>query len=196
MGNPLLSLLLYLLVISSVAWLFQSLSINSVLYAENLDRYWTVLLGEKSLPPSNTDAIGYVGLKFQDDLTRLVYTVNAENIGNVTGIYIYKGDKNQNGTIVLDLLKAEREHKSDDPKVVNVTSEGKMTGTLSIGGATKNDLQGVLKGKTLSGLHNLMVNGTLYISIHTKDFPQGEIRGNSFVGIDRLFPDIPDVNWK
>ena len=184
------------LVVASVIWLFQLFSINPMLYAEDLDRYWTVLLGEKSLPPSDTDAIGYVGLKFQDDLTRLVYTVNAENIGNVTGIYIYKGDKNQNGSIVLDLLKAEKEHGSDDPKVVNVTSEGKITGTLSIGGATKNDLQGVLKGKTLSDLHNLMVNGTLYISIHTKGFPQGEIRGNSFVGIDRLFPDFVDIKWK
>jgi hypothetical protein len=172
-------------------------TVLSTVYAVvNLDRYWSVLTGDQQIPPVNTNSIGYIGLKFPDDLTRLVYTVNAENIGNVTGIYIYKGDKNQNGTIVLDLLKAEREHKSDDPKIVNVTSEGKITGTLSIGGATKNDLQGVLKGKTLSDLHNLMVHRTLYISIHTKDFPQGEIRGNSFVGIDRLFPDIPDVNWK
>ena len=62
----------------------------------------------------NSDARGYVGLKFQDDLTRIVFTVNAENIGNVTGIWIYKGDKNQNGTVVLDLLKAEKDHKFDD----------------------------------------------------------------------------------
>jgi hypothetical protein len=56
----------------------------------------------------NSDARGYVGLKFQDDLTRFVFTVNAENIGKVTGIYIYKRDKNQNGTEVLDLLKAKK----------------------------------------------------------------------------------------
>jgi len=49
-------------------------------------------------------------------LTRFVFTVNAENIGNVTSIYIYKGDKNQNGTVVLDLLKAEKELKIDEAK--------------------------------------------------------------------------------
>ncbi|MGI8834590.1 MAG: CHRD domain-containing protein, partial [Nitrososphaeraceae archaeon] len=61
-----------------------------------------VLTGDRQIPPVNTDARGYVGLKFQDDLTRFVFTVNAENIGNVTSIYLYKGDKNQNGTVVLD----------------------------------------------------------------------------------------------
>ena len=65
--------------------------------------------GDRQIPPVNTDARGYVGLKFQDDLSRFVFTVNAENIGNVTGIYIYKGDRNQNGTVVLDLLKAEKD---------------------------------------------------------------------------------------
>ena len=41
-----------------------------------------------------------------------------------------------------------------------------------------------------------MVNGSSYIVINTKEFPNGEIRGNSFVGIDRVFPDIPDIKWK
>ena len=64
----------------------------------------------------NTDAHGYVGLKFDDDLGVFVFTVNAENIGNVTGIYVYKDDKNQNGSVVLDLLKAEKERKVNDIK--------------------------------------------------------------------------------
>lgn len=93
------------------------------------------------------------------------------------------------------MLKAEREHKSNDLKIVHITPKGKTTGTLSFGGATKDDLQGQLKGKSLSDLHELMANGTIYISIHTKDFPHGEIRGNSFVGLQRLFPDTADIKW-
>jgi hypothetical protein len=58
------------------------------------------------------------------------------------------GDKNQNGTVVLDLLKAEREHKSDDAKIVHITPKGKTTGTFSVGGATKADLEGQLKSKS------------------------------------------------
>jgi hypothetical protein len=128
-------------------------------------------------------------------MTWLLFTVNAENIGNVTGVYLYQNDTNQSGTKVLDLLKAERKHPTDDAKIVNITSKGKMTGTLSVGGATKDDLQGQLKGKSVSDLHELMVNGSVDIIIHTKDFPNGEIRGNSFVGLHRLFPDTSDIKW-
>ena len=65
-----------------------------------------------------------------------------------------------------------------------------------MGGAISDDLQGQLKGKTLSDLHKLIDNGRVDVSIHTKDFPNGEIRGNSFVGIDRIFPDFADIKWK
>ncbi len=68
-------------------------------------------------------------------------------------------------------MKAEEELPIDDVKIVNVTSEGKLTGTLAAGGATKDDLQGELKEKSLSDFYNLMVNGSIYIIVHTKDFP-------------------------
>ena len=162
---------------------------------ENLDRYWSILTGDQQTPPVTTDAIGYVGLKFQDDRTRLLYIVNAEHIGKVTAVYLYQIDKPQNGKIVLDLLHSPRELKSID-KVVDKTPQGKTKGTVSMGGAISDDLHGQLKGKTLSDLHKLIDNGTVYITIHTKDFPNGEIRGNSFVGIDRIFPDFTDIKWK
>ena len=182
-----------------IAWIVISSQLiysNPVVNAANqIDRYWSGLMGDRQIPPVNTDARGYVGLKFQDDLTKFVFTVNAENLGNVTSIYLYKGDKNQNGTVVLDLLKAEEELPIDDVKIVNVTSEGKLTGTLAAGGATKDDLQGELKEKSLSDFYNLMVNGSIYIIVHTKDFPNGEIRGNSFVPMDDLFPEDSRIKW-
>ena len=161
--------------------------------AEDLDRYWSILTGDQQTPPVTTDAIGYVGLKFQDDRTRLLYIVNAEHIGKVTAVNLYQIDKEQNGIIVLDLLHSPRELKSID-KVVDKTPQGKTKGTVSMGAAISDDLQGQLKGKKLSDLHKLIHNGTVYISIHTKDFPNGELRGNSFVEIDRLFP-ATDIHW-
>jgi hypothetical protein len=148
------------------------------------------------IPPVKTDAVGYIGLKYPDDMSKMVYTVNAENIGNVTGIYFYLEDGNHNDTVVLYLLKAESKHKSDDAKIVNITAEGKTTGTFTVGGATKKDLEGMLKGKSIADLLELMFKGKLYVSIHTKDFPNGEIRGNSIVGMHRLFPDDADIKWK
>ena len=151
---------------------------------------------DQIIPPVKTDAIGYIGLKYLDDMSKMVYTVNAKNIGNVTGIYFYLEDRNHNDTVVLELLKAESKHKSDNAKIVNISTEGKTSGTLSVGGATKKGLEGLLKGKSIEDLHELMVKGKLYVSIHTKDFPNGEIRGNSFVGMHRLFPDDADIKWK
>jgi sRNA-binding regulator protein Hfq len=188
--------LLYVLIIASVVLSVHLLNSYQMTYAvENLDRFWSILTGEQQTPPVITDAIGYVGLKFQDDRTKLMYSVHAEHIRKVTAVYLYQIDKTQNGTIVLDLLHSPRELKSID-KVVDKTPQGKTKGTVSMGGAISDDLQGQLKGKTLSDLHKLIDNGTVYISIHTNDFPNGEIRGNSFVGIDRIFPDFTDIKWK
>jgi hypothetical protein len=185
-----------LIIIAMTALLAQLSYSNFIVNAAGqIDRYWSGLTGDRQIPPVNTDARGYVGLKFDDDLGVFVFTVNAENIGNVTGIYVYKGDKNQTGTVVLDLLKAEKDHKIDDVKILNVTSKGKLTGTLASGGATKDNLQGELKGKSLSDFYNLMVNGSLYVVVHTKDFPNGEIRGNSFVAMDDLFPKDFEIKW-
>jgi hypothetical protein len=130
-------------------------SVSIVNAAENLDRNWSVLTGERQLPPNDTNALGYAGLKFQDDRTRLVYIVNAEHIGKVTAVNLYQTDKEQNGTLVLDLLHSPRELMKGVDKVVDKTLEGKTKGTISIGGATRDDLQGQLKGKTLSDLHEL-----------------------------------------
>ena len=92
------------------------------------------------------NALGYVGLKFQDDRTRLVYIVNAEHIGKVTAVNLYQTDNKQNGTLVLDLLHSPRELMKGADKVVGKTLEGKTKGTISICGATRDDLQGQLKG--------------------------------------------------
>ena len=191
-----MSCLISLLLVALIVPLSQvNNNVSIVNAAENLDRYWSILTGDQQIPPVTTDAIGYVGLKFQDDRTRLTYSVHGEHIGKVTAINLYQIDKTQNGTVVLDLLHSPRELKSID-KVVDKTPQGKTKGTVSMGAAISDDLQGQLEGKSLSDLHRLIDNGTVYVSIHTKDFPNGEIRGNSFVGIDRIFPDFTDIRWK
>lgn len=167
------------------------LFINPVAYAVNLDRYWSILTADQQVSPTNSTAKGFFGAKFMNNFSRVVYSVNVEGIGNVTGIYL----KNQNGTIILDLLNETRELRKNIDKVV-YHNNGITRGTIALGAATKKDLQGTLEGKPLYSLLASMVNGSSYIVINTKEFPNGEIRGNSFVGIDRVFPDIPDIKWK
>ena len=188
--------LMYLLIIISVVSLSLLLySIPTVNAVDQLDRYWIVLDGDQQIPLVETDAVGFVGLKFQDDTTRLVYNINLDNIHNVTGVSLYHKNKDQNGTLVLDLLKEAGESNREFAKVSEITRAGEITGTISLGGVTKEDLSGELQGKSLSDLRELMHNGELYITVHTKDFPNGEISGYSFIGIDRIFPDLDEFEW-
>ena len=194
-NNLITSTLFYLLIVASVIWVSIIVYLNPMLYAENVDRYWSVLTGDSQVPPVNTAAVGYIGLKFSEDSSKLVFIVNVDNIDNITGVNLYQANKTQKGVVILDLLNAEREHKSNDAKIVNV-KKYEIEGTLTVGGVTSNDLQGQLQGKSLSDLHKLMTDGRLYVSIETKEFPNGEIRGDEFIPVDRVFPDVSDVQWK
>lgn len=186
---------LQFLIILSALSVSQLIHSNPMASAENVDRYWVVLGGDEQIPPVLTDAHGFVGLKFAEDLSKLVYIVNVDNVKNVTGVSIYQGNKN-NGTVVLDLLKEAKELKSDDPKIVNIDRGGKISGTVAVGGVTADDLQGELNGKSLAELRKMMTDGSLYVTVYTKDYPNGEISGDSFVAVDRVFPDLSDFNWK
>lgn len=160
-----------------------------------VDRYWVALNGDQQIPPVDTDALGFVGLKFSDGSTQVIYNVNIHNIDNVTGIYLYHGKDAQNASRVLDLLKKTRESNREVQRASDITPEGQTTGTVSLGGITKKDLSGDLKGKSIPDLYKLMLDGMLYVVVHTKDFPDGEIRGDTFVGMDDVFHDSDKFNW-
>jgi hypothetical protein len=185
------------LICASVVILAQPISYDRLIYAvDQLDRYWVVLTGDQLFPPVNTNAIGFVGLKFQDDTTRLIYNVNLDNIFNVTGVYLYHKSGDNNRTEVLDFMKETKESNEEFHEVLDITKEGNVTGTISYGGVTKNDLGGHLKGKSLSDLRDLIIEGKMYIGVNTRNYPDGEIGGHSFVPIDRVFPDLDEFKWK
>jgi hypothetical protein len=86
--------LICLLPVASIAFLSELIYANPVVFAENVYRYWTVLDGDQQIPTNNTNARGFVSLKFQEDMSRLVYNVNVDNIDNITGVYLYHGNEN------------------------------------------------------------------------------------------------------
>ena len=179
-----------------ISLLCQMICLSGSTYAvDQLDRYWMVLSGDQHTPPINTNAIGFVGLKFQDDTTRLIYNVNLDNINNVTGVYIYYIDDTNNRTKVLDFVLETRESNIGFIKVSDKIREGEVTGTICYGGITKEDLGDPLKGKALSNLRDLMTDGKMYVGVSTKNYHDGEIGGNLFVPIDRVFPDMNEFKW-
>jgi CHRD domain-containing protein len=187
---------LLLFVLATAILLYQSIYSPQVVHAvDQLDRYWVVLSGDQQTPTVDTNAIGFVGLKFQDDTSRLIYNVNLDNIQNVTGIYLYHREDGHNRTEVLDFMKETKESNKEFHEVLNITKEGNVTGTISYGGVTKNDLGGYLKGKSLSDLRDAMTGGKMYIDVTTRNYPDGEIGGNIFIPIDRVFPDLNEFRW-
>ena len=62
-----LNLTYLLITISVVSLSLLVYSIPTVNAVDQLDRYWIVLDGDQQIPPVETDAVGFVGLKFQDD---------------------------------------------------------------------------------------------------------------------------------
>ena len=180
--------------------LFGMIYSNATVNAVPVDRYWSVLESHEQTPSTN-DPHGFVGVKFREDFKQLVYNINVNNIHNITGIYLYNsGDiaKNKNSTMILDLLQESKEVKVKDRfKEANIllSKKHEVEGTVAVGGVTSDDLQGELKGKSLTTLHKLVQNEDVYVVVSTKDFPQGEIFGREFVPIDRFFPDTSDFKW-
>jgi CHRD domain-containing protein len=183
-----------LVVVTSVFSVLLAYSALVVNVYGQLDRYWMVLSGDQQSPAVNTDAIGLVSLKFDEDSTRLIYNVNLDNIHNVTGVYLYYSSPNGNDTKILNLLKEAKESNKQF-KVSETSGPVETTGTVGLGGVTKHDLKGPLKGNSLPHLHKLVDDGKVFVVVHTEDFPNGEIRGNSFVAIDRVFPDLNEFRW-
>ena len=173
-----------------------SLLCNTGVNAVSVDRYWTVLEGDDG---SNTSASGFIGVKFREDFKQLVYNVNVNNIGNITGIYLYsRADDTKNQTMILDLLREAKEVRVKDifQETNNLLNKKhQIEGTVAVGGATSEDLQGELRGKSLKALHKLLVDGDAFVEITTKQYPQGEIGGGDFVPIERFFPDTTDFRW-
>jgi len=131
----------------------------------------------------------------------MVFNVNVNNIDNITGIYLYNhGDntQNRNATMILDLLNKSKEVKVKDKfkeasKMLSKKHE--IEGTVPVGGVTSDDLEGVLKGKSLKSFHKLVQNKIVNVIVATNEFLQGEIYGRQFVPNDRFFPDISDFKW-
>ena len=113
------------------------------------------LSGDNELPPVNTDANGTITI--QGNNQSLNYQLALGDMKNVTAAYIHFGNDDENGKVVVTLLK------SDSPSGLEMETLG--------GNFTIDDVQGPLAGFPLEQLIGFNVN------VHSTDFPLGEIRG-------------------
>lgn len=130
---------------------------GAAIYSKTLRRYGST--------PIETNATGWA--EFRPILTEntVTYTLNVTDIDNVTAAHIHNGKPNQNWPIVVTLFRPD----IPTPKMVS--------GLLSEGDITSDNLEGPLVDKQISDLLNAMHSMGLYVNVHTTQYPDGEIRG-------------------
>ncbi|MGH9984525.1 MAG: CHRD domain-containing protein [Nitrososphaeraceae archaeon] len=123
------------------------------------------LFGDMEVPPIETNATGLAEFRPILNENTVTYTLNVTDIDNVTAAHIHSGEQGQNGPIVVTLFKPDM----PTPKMVS--------GLLSEGDISADNLEGPLAGKQLSELLSSMHSMGVYVNIHTTHYLDGEIRG-------------------
>jgi hypothetical protein len=126
--------------------------------------FTATMTGSEEVPPKNTKATGTATFVSSTGGSSVAYKIHVANIKGVTMAHIHSGDIGKNGPIVVTLFKS-------------ASPTGTMNGLLSQGTITSANLEGPLKGKTISDLIRLINDGTAYANVHTEQNPKGEIRG-------------------
>jgi len=126
--------------------------------------FTATMTGGEEVPPKNTKATGSAKFVSGFDGNSMINRIRVVNINGVTMAHIHSGDIGKNGPIVVTLFKS-------------AAPTGPMNGPLSQGTITSANLEGSLKGKTISDLVKLINDGKAYANVHTQQNPKGEIRG-------------------
>lgn len=126
--------------------------------------FTATMTGSEEVPPKNTQATGSAKFVSSSDGNSMTYRIRVAHINGVTMAHIHSGSIGKNGPIVVTLFKS-------------ATPTGPMNGPLSQGTITSANLEGPLKGKTISDLVKLINDGKAYANVHTQQNPKGEIRG-------------------
>jgi len=127
--------------------------------------FTTKLFGDMEVPPIETNATGWAEFRPILNENTVTYTLNVTDIDNVTAAHIHSGEQGQNGPIVVTLFKPD------------IPTQKMVSGLLSEGDITADNLEGPLAGKQLSELLSSMHSMGVYVNIHTTQYPDGEIRG-------------------
>ena len=139
------------------------------------------LRGDQSVPAVQTDADGEVDLEYDRDDGELEYEIELEDIEDVTQAHIHLGGPNENGPVVVTLLRfTENVDGSGDGVPFTPDDDFEEEGTITADDVIARDgFDG-----SLDALIDAMRQGNAYINVHTVANPSGEIRGQIDVDDD------------
>ncbi len=126
------------------------------------------LSGAQVVPPVKIKATGGVLFDFSNDGKSLHFKLSVKNLADVTAAHIHLAAPGKEGPPVVTLYP----FGSSKP-----VKAGKFSGILAQGVITAANLEGPLKGKSLSDLLKEIQEGNACVKVHTKQHPDGELRG-------------------
>lgn len=157
-----------LVVIALIAAMIAGSTMSSLspklVYAQVNEKFSAKLSGSNEVPPKNTKGTGTAEFNVSSDQKSIKYTIDVQNMDKVTMAHIHQGKQGVNGPVVVVLYKG-------------TTPTGIKNGALAQGSITASQLEGILKGKQISDLVNMIKSGDAYANVHTEQNPKGEIRG-------------------
>ena len=154
---------------------------SSIVQAQEGESYHATFSGKDEVPPNESNAVGWARFVVPSDNASIMsYWVNITGLENITGAHIHNGSAGQNGDIVV-ALSMEQSAKDKNKPIIQLK-----------GNITKTDLQGLLKGKEISDLVTLMIDGT-YVNVHTDKYPNGVIRGQIASGEPQMNASVTSV---
>jgi hypothetical protein len=160
----------------------------------------TDLVGEAEVPPLFSESTGTALIVGND--SSLTYKINVTSLDKVTGVSLYKGDRTENGQVLVSLLNESKPSGVIEGDLIegtinsssilaplanlttNVTvsdvslavpAAGNLTNMTSAAGNLTN--MTAAPASKLESLIDLMNQNMTYINIHTSKFPEGELRG-------------------
>ncbi len=129
------------------------------------------LSGGQEVPPRETLATGQAVFQLSKDGEELSYKLIVANLENIVQAHIHVAVEGVNGPVVIWL------YPSAPPSLL---IPGTTNGILYEGIITETDFRGILAGRQMADLVDLMAANNTYVNVHTTLYPGGEIRGQVF----------------
>jgi hypothetical protein len=121
--------------------------------------FHATLSAANEVPARDTGANGAAGFTVDGD--RVLYSIEANQIGSITMSHIHSGAEGVNGPVRVFLFRGP--------------TTGTVNGRLVEGSFTAADVTGISFEELLAE----MQAGTAYVNVHTTQFPAGEMRGQT-----------------
>jgi hypothetical protein len=152
--------------VSSLALVFLLVACDSNTDPDVSARFIAQLSGDEEVPPVTTDAVGTASFELNRAETELRYTLDVEDLANITQSHIHIGPEGANGQVIVFLFGPGG----------NATITDRAT--LATGTIVEADLVAATGfDQTMEHLIELLEQGNAYVNVHTTQHGGGEIRG-------------------